>query len=101
MKAHVQIGPRAEKDFRRLDGPTRNRVRSVLADKLTVVPLPANLDTKPLAGLAPWLRVRVGSHRIVCRPLTVAELHRTSAAAGWYVARIIDRKELPRPLKNL
>lgn len=101
MKARVLIGPRAEKDFRRLDGPTRNRVRSVIADKLTVVPLPGNLDTKPLAGLSPWLRVRVGSHRIVCRPLTVAELHRTPAAAGWYVARIIDRKELPRALKNL
>ena len=101
MKAHVRISPRAEKDFRRIDGPTRTRVRSVLADKLTAVPLPANLDTKPLEGLSPWLRVRVGSHRIVCRPLTAAELRGTSAAVGCYVARIIDRKELPKVLKNL
>ena len=101
MKAYVQVSPRAEKDFRRLDGTTRTRVRSVLADRLTAVPLPANLDVKALAGLLPWLRVRVGEHRIVCRPLTAAELRGTGSSLGWYVARIIDRKELPAAVKNL
>lgn len=101
MNASVQIGARAEKDFRRLDGPTRQRVRSVLVDKLTTVPRPENLDAKPLAGLSPWRRVRVGDHRIVYRPLTVAKLRRTSAAVGWYVARIIGRQEFTKALKNL
>lgn len=101
MKAHLQVSPRAEKDFRRLDGPARNRVRSVLVDKLTVTPLPRNLDVKSLAGLSPWLRVRVGEHRIVFRPLTSGELRGTGSVAGWYVARIIDRKELLTAVKNL
>lgn len=101
MKAHVAVSPRAERDFRRLDGPTRNRVRSVLIDKLTVTPLPRNIDVKPLAGLSPWLRVRVGEHRVVCRPLTAGELRGMGSAAGWYVARIVDRKELSTALKNL
>ena len=101
MKAYVQVSPRAEKDFRRLDGTTRRRVRSVLADKLTAVPLPVNLDVKPLEGLSRWLRVRVGEHRIVCRPLTSAELRGTGASLGLYVARIVDRKQLLTALKNL
>ncbi len=101
MNAHVQVGPRAEKDFRRLEGTTRTRVRSVLADRLTAVPLPGNLDVKPLEGLSPWLRVRVGEHRIICRPLSPAELRGTGSSLGWFVARIVDRKELPMAGKNL
>ena len=101
MKAHVLVSPRAEKDFRRLDGPTRTRVRSVLVDKLTAAPLPRNLEVKPLEGVASWLRVRVGEQRIVCRPRTAVELRGTGAAAGWYIARIIDRKELFTAVKNL
>ncbi|GAC1497084.1 MAG: hypothetical protein NVS1B1_14530 [Candidatus Limnocylindrales bacterium] len=101
MKAHVAIGPRAEKDFRRLDLTTRKRVRAVLADRLATVPLPGNLDLRPLEGLRPWLRVRVGDHRIICRPLTPAELRGTGSSLGYYVARIIDRKELLAAVKDL
>ena len=101
MKAHVQVSPRAEKEFRRLDGTTRTRVRSVPAERLTAVPLPGNLDVKPLEGLSPWLRVRVGEHRIICRPLTRAELRGAGSSLGYYVARIIGRKELLTAVKNL
>ncbi|GAC1703041.1 MAG: hypothetical protein NVS9B6_19770 [Candidatus Limnocylindrales bacterium] len=101
MKAHVAIGPRAEKDFRRLDLTTRKRVRAVLADRLATVPLPGNLDLRPLEGLRPWLRVRVGDHRIICRPLTPTELRGTGSSLGYYVARIIDRKELLAAVKDL
>ena len=101
MNAAVQVGPRAEKDFRRLDAATRTRVRSVLTQKLTVTPLPRNLDVKPLAGLSPWLRIRVGEFRIVCRPLTAVELRGAGSHQGWFVARIIDRRDLLRSLKGL
>ena len=101
MKAHVLVSPRAEKDFRRLDRPIKDRVRSVLASKLTVAPLPRNVDVKPLGGLSPWLRVRAGEYRIICRPLTASELRGADAAAGWYIARIIDRTELVTALKSL
>ena len=101
MKASVAISPRAEKDFRGLDVTTRKRVRAVLADRLASVPLPGNLDLKPLEGLRPWLRVRVGEHRIICRPLTPAELRGTGSSVGYYVARIIDRKQLLAAAKNL
>ena len=101
MKALVQISPRAERDFRRLDGPTRKKIRAVLVDSLAMAPLPRNLDVKALEGVPPWLRVRVGSHRIICRPLTPAELGEHRPAVGWYVARIIDRKALATTVKNL
>jgi mRNA-degrading endonuclease RelE of RelBE toxin-antitoxin system len=101
VKAHVQVSPRAERDFRRLDGPARRRIRSLLADKLTVTPLPQNLDVKPLEGVPPWFRVRVGEYRLICRALTAREIRETQATAGWYVARIIDRKDLPKAVKNL
>ena len=101
MKAYVQVSPRAEKDFQRLDGTTRRRVRSVLADRLTAVPAPANLDAKALEGPLHWLRVRVGEHRIVCRPFTPVELRATGSSLGWYVARISNGKELPTAVKNL
>jgi len=76
-------------------------VQSILADRLTAVPLPGNLDVKSLEGLSPWLRTRVGEHRIICRPLTAVELRGTGSSLGFYVARIIDRKQLPTALKNL
>ncbi len=101
MRAHVQISPRAEKDFRQLDATARKRLRSTLADKLTAAPLPANLDVRPLEGLSPWLRVRVGEHRIICRALTAAELRGTGSTLGLYVARIVDRKQLHTAMKNL
>lgn len=101
MKSYVAISPRPEKDFRGLDATTRKRVRAVLADRLVTVPLPGNLDLKPLEGLRPWLRVRVGEHRIICRPLTPAELRGTGSSLGYYVARIIDRKQLLAAAKNL
>jgi len=101
VKAHVAIGPRAAKDFRGLDAIARKRVRAVLADRLSTVPLPGNLDLKPLEGLRPWLRVRVGEHRIICRQLTPAQLRETGSSLGYYVARIIDRKQLLAAAKNL
>ena len=101
MKAYVQVSPRAEKDFRRLDGPARKRIRSLLVDKLKRTSLPQNLDVKPLEGLTPWLRARVGEHRIIFRALTAGEIRNVDARAGWYVARIVDRKDLPKAVKNL
>ena len=73
----------------------------MLSDRLTTIPLSSNLDVRSLEGLSPWLRVQVGDHRIVCRPMTVSELRGTGSALGFYVARIIDRKQLPTALKNL
>ena len=79
----------------------RKRVRHMLVDTLTTVPLPGNLDVRSLEGLSPWLRVRVGEHRIICRPMTAGELRGMGSPIGFYVARIIDRKQLPTALKNL
>ena len=97
----MQINPRAEKDYRRLRGAARERVRRVLADRLSAAPLPGKLDVRPLEGLPPWVRLRVGEHRIVCRPLTRTELRGTGSEVGWYVARIIDRKDLLTAIRQL
>ena len=64
-------------------------------------PAGGEVDVNALEGFSPWLRVRVGEHRIICRPLTPAELRGTGSSRGLYVARIIGRKQLPTAVKNL
>ena len=50
-----------------------------------------NLDIKPVTGSAPWLRVRIGDWRILCR----------SAGDQILVARIIPRRELQQAVRTL
>ena len=50
-----------------------------------------NLDVKPLRGLKPWLRLRVGDYRVVYRRSGNAIL----------VARVVSRQELEAALNKL
>jgi hypothetical protein len=46
---------------------------------------------KALRGAVPWLRMRVGDHRVIYR----------ATPAAYVVARIIHRRDLDRPVATL
>lgn len=90
--SNVKLAPRAIRDVKGLDRQTRKRVQRAFqvlgADA-------ANLDVKPVAGHAPWRRLRVGEHRVLYRELA------DEADARYLVARVIDRRDLHRAIDKL
>ena len=56
-------------------------------------------DIVPLVGKAPWLRMRVGSHRVLFRPVTQRE--KATLGGGYIVGRVIHRRDLVRAAANL
>lgn len=106
---HIELSSQAQRDLRRLGpGKIRDRIIQVLEDELAAVPQPEALDIRPLAGAAPWLRLRVGEFRVIYRLLTDDELRalaeRTSeleGQRGFLVQRIINRRDLDRAVATL
>lgn len=107
--SHVEITARAEKDIRQLDKPTRRRVVEGLLANLTPTPPPDNADVKPLRGAEPWMRLRVGSYRILFRPLTAQQLKplvedvpkARRPTEGYLVERVVHRRDLDRAVGTL
>lgn len=93
--SRLQLAPRAVRDLRKLDGQVRRRVRRALEQLAAGAP---NLDVKPISGHPGWLRLRVGEHRVLYRPLNATE---AGDEPGWLVARIVDRKDLERAAATL
>jgi mRNA-degrading endonuclease RelE of RelBE toxin-antitoxin system len=97
---HVVVTARAEKDLRQLDKPTRERVVAGLRADLAPTPPPDNIDVKPLRGAAPWMRLRIGTYRVLFRALTTSELKplveglpkADRPTEGYLVERIIHRR---------
>jgi mRNA-degrading endonuclease RelE of RelBE toxin-antitoxin system len=91
--SNIKLAPRAIRDLKSLDRQTRKRVQQAFqapgADA-------ANLDVKPVAGRAPWRRLRVGEHRVLYR-----ELVDDDADARYLVARVIDRRDRHRAIDKL
>lgn len=106
---HIEITARAEKDLRQLDKPTRKRIVEGLLADLARTPPPANTDVKPLRGAEPWMRLRIGTYRILFRALRTEELkvlvdhlpkaHRPSE--GYLVERAVHRRDLDRAVGTL
>ncbi len=90
--SNIKLAPRAIGDLKRFDRQTHKRVRQAFqalgADA-------ANLDVKPVAGHAPWCRLRVGEHRVLYRELA------EETDARYLVARVIDRRDLHRAIDKL
>lgn len=99
----VELSKRAQRDLRRLQGKSRERVIGVLEEELAADPQPENLDIKPLKGRTPWLRLRSGDYRVLYRPLTTKELRALKARErkGFLVERVVDRRELERAAARL
>lgn len=86
----VRLSRRATRDLDALPKKTAQRVIATL-NALGDDPRSAALDIKALVGQRPWLRLRVGSYRILFRTDKDVVL----------VARVIDRKDLDRAVRSL
>jgi mRNA-degrading endonuclease RelE of RelBE toxin-antitoxin system len=98
---NVQFSKRGARDIERLSQSQRIRVRKVL-DGLSKDPAPANLDVRPLVGREPWLRLRIGTLRVIFRRLTLEESRlRGIRGYGYLVERVVDRRELDEAVRPL
>ncbi|HEV3070381.1 MAG TPA: type II toxin-antitoxin system RelE/ParE family toxin [Solirubrobacteraceae bacterium] len=90
--SNIELAPRAIRDVKRLDRQTRKRVQQAFG---ALAAGAANLDIKPVAGHAPWRRLRIGEYRVLYRELTV------EADSRYLVARVVDRRDLHRAIDTL
>ncbi len=85
----IEFSNRARRDLRRV-GPSADRQRIV--DGLRALEAGAeNLDIREIEGQSPWRRLRVGDYRVLYRPID----------GGWWVERIINRRDLDKALGTL
>jgi mRNA-degrading endonuclease RelE of RelBE toxin-antitoxin system len=93
----IVLSRRAERDLRRIGrGEALARLREAL-EGLAVGE--GNLDVKPLAGSAPWHRLRVGDYRVLYRAVEPDEA--VESEARFLVARIVHRRDLERAVVTL
>jgi mRNA interferase RelE/StbE len=89
---NITLAPRAIRDLKHLDRPTRKRVQQAFE---ALAADAANLDIKQIAGHSPWRRLRVGEYRVLYRELSAEDDSRH------LVARVIDRRDLHRAIDKL
>ncbi|MGI8425203.1 MAG: type II toxin-antitoxin system RelE family toxin [Actinomycetota bacterium] len=93
------LATKAERDLAKVSKSTLARVEKALKDLRAGA---ANLDVKSLRGMDPWIRLRVGSYRILYRALDAEELTKLRPAEkGFLIARVVPRAELDRESKKL
>jgi len=98
---NVQFSKRGAHDVERLSQQRRAQVRKVL-ESFSHERAPANLDVRALAGHGPWLRLRIGSLRVILRRLTTEESRsRRIRGHGYLVERVVDRRDLDKAVRTL
>lgn len=88
----LELDRTACKDLNRLDRQIRDRVIKVLKELESSKSPPSNLDIKPIKGSEPWLRLRIGTYRVLLRKMT---------PDAYVVHRIVHRKDLDREAQKL
>ena len=95
--SRIALSCHAERDLRHIGrGETLARLRETL-EGLAVGE--TNLDAKPLAGSAPWHRLRVGDYRVLYRAVEPDEAG--DSDARFLVARVVHRRDLERAVATL
>ena len=107
-RSHIELSRRAVRDLRAIPRKQLERVILPRLNGLEAASSPENLDVRPVAGHAPWLRLRAGNFRILFRRLTRAELDllalrrgTVESDTGFLIARIVDRSELERAVDTV
>lgn len=103
---HLEVSSAAERDLRRIGaGAQLDRIERALKRLSEDAP---NLDIRALTGHAPWLRLRVGEHRIVYRRLSATELDSftetgrpVGAVSGYLIHRVVNRRDLEHAIGSL
>lgn len=94
----IELSNRAVKDVKALDPASRKQIRDGLEQLRSNYD---NLDIVPLAGAAPWRRLRIGDHRVLFRLMTTEEAASHGADRGYLIARIVNRRDVHRSVANL
>jgi mRNA interferase RelE/StbE len=95
--SRIVLSRRAERDLRRIGrGEALARLREALEG---LADGEASLDVKPLAGSAPWHRLRVGDYRVLYRAVEPDEAG--DSDARFLVARVVHRRDLERAVTTL
>lgn len=89
----VQYSTRAAREIHKLPARDAKRLRDAIERLAGAGEDAGNLDIKALAGRAPWLRMRVGDWRVIYRPI--------DSGSGYFVARVINRRDLQAAVKQL
>jgi hypothetical protein len=94
------LAPPAERDLRKLRrSPDLGRVTESIR---ALERGQEGLDVVGLEGRHPWRRLRDGDWRIIFRPLSEAEASKLGIADdAILVARIVNRRDLERAIRNL
>ena len=93
----IVLSRRAERDLRRIGrGEALARLREALEG---LADGEGSLDVKPLAGSAPWHRLRVGDYRVLYRAVEPDKAG--DSDARFLVARVVHRRELERAVTTL
>ncbi len=93
----IVLSRRAERDLRRIGrGEALARLREALDG---LADGEASLDVKPLAGSAPWHRLRVGDYRVLYRAVEPDKAG--DSEARFLVARVVHRRDLERAVTTL
>ena len=90
----IELERRAQKDARGIDASERRRVLRALEDLDSDVPR-ENFDVRPLVGHSPWLRLRIGSIRVIFK-IEIQDRDQVIV-----VTRIVARRELARAVRGL
>jgi mRNA-degrading endonuclease RelE of RelBE toxin-antitoxin system len=90
VSAKVRLARRAVKDLDRVPDTTARRVVEAL-EHLAGDPDASERGVKALAGRRPWLRLRVGTYRILYR----------RAGKDILIARVVHRRELDQAIRTL
>jgi mRNA interferase RelE/StbE len=88
----VELSRRAVRDLDRLSKRAATRVADSL-ERLANDPRVSSLDVKALVGRRPWLRLRVGEHRVLFRISNDGQV--------LLVARVVDRRDLDLAVASL
>jgi mRNA-degrading endonuclease RelE of RelBE toxin-antitoxin system len=89
----VQYSTRAAREIRKLPAQDARRLRDAIERLAGGGERAENLDIKVLAGRSPWLRMRVGDWRVIYRPV--------DPGPGYFVGRVINRRDLESAVKQL
>jgi mRNA-degrading endonuclease RelE of RelBE toxin-antitoxin system len=93
----VQVSPRALRDLKKIQPGDRRLVTTAL--QRLADPEPLGAAAKTLIGAHPYLRLRAGDWRIIYCPLSHVDPN--PAGPGWYVARVVNRRDLDTTVRSL
>jgi mRNA-degrading endonuclease RelE of RelBE toxin-antitoxin system len=105
---HLEFSKRARKDMKKLPRQEAARLAVDIQARLMPSPPPDNADLDWIAGHRPFMRLRIGDHRVIFRALTSHEMAclvmrrgTLDGPTGYLIERVVDKKDFDRVKRTL